>query len=303
MSDVAFFGTGKMGEPMAINFLARGHRILIKPHRHREPIERLVAKGAWEVPTPADAARQSAVAVLIVPTAAEVEEVIFGPAGLAEGMRPGYIIVDMSTGYPPDSRRIASRVQERGGQYLDAPVTGGPGRAEDATLTIMVGGDAGTLAAVRPILEAVGRNIFHFGPTGAGHTAKLVQNMIGIVASAGIAEALVLAKVAGLDVSQVFQMLSSSMANSPLLQRMVPKVLARDFDTVSARLDILYKDIRQATALARELAVPLLVANGTVELMQVARAAGFGAQDGAALIRGLERIAGVEVRGEVRDLT
>jgi 2-hydroxy-3-oxopropionate reductase len=163
------------------------------------------------------------------------------------------------------------------GHLLDAPVTGGPSGARAATLTIMVGGDPVTLESVRPLLAAMGTHIFRFGDIGAGHTAKLVQNLIGIVANAGITEGFALA-AAGLDVSQLFQMLSSSTSNSPALQHVIPKVFARDFDTIGFRLDLSYKDIRQATALARELAVPLLASNGAVELLQLARAAGAGNQ-------------------------
>lgn len=300
MAKVAFFGPGMMGEPMAGHLLAAGHTVVVVPHRDRGPIERLVAGGAKEAKTPAEAAANTEVAILVLPTSAEVEERLFGHAGIAETMRPGYTVVDMGTSYPPDSRRLAARIQAAGGKFLDAPITGGPKGAKDATLTIMVGGDAATFEAVRPLLAAMGQHIHHFGDVGAGHTAKLVQNLIGIVTSAGIAEGFALAAAAGLDVSQLFQMLSSSTSNSPALQHVVPRMFARDFDKVSFRLDLSYKDLRQATALARELTLPLLAANGAVELYQLARAAGAGSQDSTALIRGLEKVLGVEIRGEVK---
>jgi len=146
------------------------------------------------------------------------------------------------------------------------------------------------------VLEAMGEHIHHFGAVGAGHTAKVIQNMIGTIASAGIAEGFVLAKAAGLDVEQFFKMLTTSTANSPALQHNVPKIFAREFDKVGFRLDLAYKDIRQATALARELTVPMPAANGATELMQLARATGFGQLDQTAVIRGLETILGIEVR-------
>ena len=245
---------------------------------------------------PAEAAGLTEAAIMMLPTANEVEAVIFGPHGLAERMSPGYTVVDMSTSYPPDTRRIAARFIEMGGRFLDAPVTGGPSGAKNKTLTIMVGGDPTTLASARPLLEAMGQHLHHFGPVGAGHTAKLIQNMIGIIASAGIAEGFVLAAAAGLDVQQFFQMLTTSTANSPALQHVVPKVFAREFDKIGFRLDMAYKDIKQATALAREMTVPLPVANGATELMQLARAQGFGHLDSTAVIRGLEAILGIEVR-------
>src|SRR3972149_9364318 len=149
---------------------------------------------------------------------------------------------------------------------------------------------------MRSVLEAMGPNIYHFGGVGAGHTAKVIQNMSGIIASGGIDEGFVLAKAAGLDVEQFFKMLTTSTANSPALQHTVPKIFAREFDKVGFRLDLAYKDIRQATALARELTVPLPAANGATELMQLARATGFGQLDQTAVIRGVETILGIEVR-------
>ena len=296
MAKVAFFGAGIMGEPMAGHLLAAGHEVVVMAHRNREPIERLMVKGATEAKNPADAARRTDVTITIVPTAREVEDIIFGKNGLAEAMSPNYTIIDMSTSYPPDTRRTAERVAAKGGRFLDAPVTGGPSGARNKTLTIMVGGEAKTLDAMRPVLEAMGEHIHHFGGVGAGHTAKVIQNMIGTIASAGIAEGFVLAKAAGLDVEQFFKMLSTSTANSPALQHNVPKIFAREFDKVGFRLDLAYKDIRQATALARELTVPLLAANGATELMQIARATGHGQLDQTAIIRGLETVVGLEVR-------
>lgn len=300
MANVAFFGLGTMGEPMAGHLQGAGHQVVVVPHRSREPIERLKAKGAREAATPAEAAAQTEVAILVVPTAIDVEARLFGPSGLATAMRPGYTVIDMGTSNPPDTRRLAARVISQGGRFLDAPVTGGPQGAREATLTLMVGGDLATLEAVRPLLSAMGKLIYHFGDVGAGHTAKCIQNLIGIVANAGIAEGFVLAAASGLDLSTFFQMLTTSTANSPALQSVVPKVFARDFDSVNFRLDWSYKDIKQATALARELKVPMLASNGAVELMQLARAAGFGHQDSIAIVRGLEQALGIEIRGEVK---
>ncbi len=301
MARVAFFGVGLMGEPMAGHLLQAGHSVKVVGHRNREPVERLVAAGAAEAASPAEAARHTDVAIMMLPTAREVEAVLFGRQGLAgemaDGLPAGYTVIDMGTSFPPDTRRIAARVIHMGGRFLDAPVTGGPSGARNGTLTIMVGGEQETLEAVRPLFEAMGQHIYHFGDVGTGHTAKLIQNMIGIISSAAIAEGFVLATAAKLDVEKFFRMLSSSTSNSPALQYVVPKVFAREFDKVGFRLDMAHKDIRQATALAREMTVPLPVANGATELLQLARALGFGNQDSTAVIRGLETILGIEVRG------
>jgi 3-hydroxyisobutyrate dehydrogenase-like beta-hydroxyacid dehydrogenase len=300
MAKVAFFGPGIMGEPMAGHLLANGHQVVVVPHRNRAPIDRLVARGAKEAAHPAEAAAQTDVAVMILPTSLEVEDKIFGAQGLASTMKPGYTIIDMSTSYPADTRRLAARLAAAGGRFLDAPVTGGPKGAREATLTIMVGGDAALLDAMRPVLSAMGKLIYRFGDIGAGHTAKLIQNLITIVANAAIAEGFALAAKAGLDLTTFFQMLSTSTANSPALQSVVPKVFSRDFDTVGFRLDLVYKDLKQAAAMAREIGVPLFATNGAVELLHLAKVSGFGEQDGSAVIRGLEKLLGLEVRGEVK---
>jgi 3-hydroxyisobutyrate dehydrogenase-like beta-hydroxyacid dehydrogenase len=297
MARVAFFGVGQMGEPMAGHLLSAGHPVAVVAHRSRAGVERLVRGGAVEASSAADAVRRTEVAIMMMPTADEVDEVLFGTGQAAAAMAPGYTVIDMGTSYPPQTRRLAARLAARGGRFLDAPVTGGPKGAQDGTLTIMVGGDEATLESVRPLLAAMGSSIFHFGAIGAGHTAKLVQNMIGIVSSAAIAEGFVLAAAAGLDVEKVYEMLASSTSASPALKSMVPKVFARAFDQVNFRLDLAYKDLRQATQLAREMTVPLPAANGATELLQLSRALGFGAQDSTAVIRGLEAILKLEVRG------
>ncbi len=297
MARVAFFGVGLMGEPMAGHLLDAGHGVVVVAHRSRAGVERLVGKGAVEGSTALEAVERTEIAIMMLPTADEVEEVLFGAGGAARAMAPGYTVIDMGTSFPPQTRRLAARVAERGGRFLDAPVTGGTKGARDGTLTIMVGGDAATLESVRPLLAAMGSQIYHFGGVGAGHTAKLVQNMIGIVSAAAIAEGFALAASAGLDCERLFQMLSASTSASPLLRAMVPKIFARAFDQVNFRLDMAYKDLRQATQLGREMTVPLPAANGAAELMQLARALGFGSQDSTAVVRGLETLLKIEIKG------
>ncbi|HTD47905.1 MAG TPA: NAD(P)-dependent oxidoreductase, partial [bacterium] len=247
MARVAFFGVGLMGEPMAGHLLDAGYGVVVVAHRSRAGVERLVGKGAVEGSTALEAVERTELAIMMLPTADEVEEVLFGGGGAARAMAPGYTVIDMGTSFPPQTRKLAARVGERGGRFLDAPVTGGTKGARDGTLTIMVGGDAATLESVRPLLAAMGSQIYHFGGVGAGHTAKLVQNMIGIVSAAAIAEGFALAASAGLDCERLFQMLSASTSASPLLRGMVPKIFARAFDQVNFRLDMAYKDLRQAT--------------------------------------------------------
>ena len=306
---VAVLGLGLMGEPMAAHLLAAGHEVTVVAHRSRASIERLLAKGADEAADAAEAAASTDLALMLLPTSNEVEAVLFGQAGttagtragaragttagaragIVAGMAPGYLAVDMGTCYPPDTRRLAQRFEEAGGRFIDAPVTGGVEGARAGTLTVMAGGDPAILDGIRPLLAAFSSHVYHFGEIGKGHAAKLIQNMIGWIEVAGVAEGIAFAKASGLDLETFFSMLSTSHSNSPIVQWMVPKVFAGAFDDVEFRLTLAHKDIHQAAKLAREttrLALP--VANAATELFQLARALGFGDQDSTAVMRGLE---------------
>ena len=297
MLRVALIGAGLMGEPMAGHLLDRGFSVATVAHRNRAPIERLARKGSRECGSFAEAVAGSDVTLMVLPTSREVEEVLFGTGGVAPAVKPGHVIVDMGTCYPTDTRRLAARVEALGGRFLDAPVTGGVEAARAAALTVMAGGDPIVLDSIRPVLDAFSAKIYHFGPIGAGHAAKLIQNMIGWIEVAGIAEGLALAKAAGLELSTFFSMLSHSHSNSPIVQMMVPKVLSGGFDEIDFRLEGAHKDIRQAAELARETTtVPMSVANAAEALFRLSCADGFGRQDWTAVVRGLEKRLGLELR-------
>lgn len=296
---VAFLGAGLMGEPMAGHLLRAGHQVFVTAHRNRGPVERLVAAGAIEVASPAAAAAASDVALMILPTSREVEAVLFGDKGLAAGMRPGYLTVDMGTCYPADTKKLAERFAAAGGRLIDAPVTGGTEGARNGTLAIMGGGDVTAFEEVTPLLKAFSAHLYHFGALGSGHAAKLVQNMIGFVEVAAVAEGLALSKALGLDSKMFFDMLTNSHSNSPIIQWMVPKIFAGAFEA-EARLDIAYKDMSQAVKMGREMTnLPLGIANAATEVFQLGRALGFGDEDSTAVVRGLEKILGEEIRADL----
>ncbi|MDA0702160.1 MAG: NAD(P)-dependent oxidoreductase [Proteobacteria bacterium] len=297
MKNVAFFGAGLMGEPIAEHLIDAGYGVTVVCHRNRAPVERLVARGAVEAETAGKAAAQTDVALLVLPTSADVETLVFRPDGIAAGMPEGYLIVDMGTCYPADTRALAARIDTAGGRFIDAPVTGGIEGARAGSLTLMAGGDPAILESIRPIIETFCHEIYHFGGLGAGHAAKLIQNMVGWIEVAGVAEGLALAKAMDFDMDMFFKMLSSSHSNSPIIQWMVPKVLSGAFDDVEFRLDLAFKDIRQAASLGREESkLPLPVVNAATELFQLARASGYGSQDSTAVVRGLETVLGQEIR-------
>src|SRR5581483_7696383 len=169
MLKVALIGAGLIGEPMGGYLLARGFPVSVVAHRNRGPIERLVAQGAVECRTPAEAARQSDITLMVLPTSREVEEVLFGEGGVAAAVKHGHVLVDMGTCYPADTRRLARRVEALGARFVDAPVTGGVDAARAGMLTVMAGGPPAILDLIRPALDAFSAKIYHFGPIGAGH--------------------------------------------------------------------------------------------------------------------------------------
>lgn len=294
---IGVLGLGLMGEPVAGRLLAAGHEVVVVTRPNSDPIERLVAKGAREANSAADAAAEIELVLMLLPTSNEVEVVLFGPSGVVAGMRPGLLAVDMGTCYPLDTRRLAERFHALGGRFIDAPVTGGVEGARAGTLTVMAGGDPAFLDGIRDVLSSFSQHVYHFGEIGSGHSAKLIQNMIGWIEVAGIAEGLTFAKATGLDLETFFKMLTTSHSNSPIVQWMTPKVFAGAFDDVEFRLALAHKDIHQATRLARETTrLPLPVSNAATELFQLACALGFGDQDSTAVIRGLETVSGLAVR-------
>lgn len=227
MSDLGFIGLGVMGASMAGHLLAAGHRLHLHT-RSRAKAEPLLAHGAVWCDGPCQVAAASEAVITIVGFPQDVEEVYLGPDGLLTGLQPGGLLIDMTTSSPALAVRIAAAAVARGGQALDAPVSGGDKGAREATLSIMVGGDAAAFERARPILAVLGKNIVHHGPAGSGQHCKLC-NQIAIAANMiGVCEALAYARTAGLDSRQVLTSISSGAAGSWSLSNLAPRILAGD---------------------------------------------------------------------------
>ena len=227
--DVGIIGTGAMGYPMATNLLRAGHRLHIYARRPHG-VAPLLAGGAMLCPTPADLASRCGIVITMVTTAADVEEVLTGSDGVSSGAAPDTIVVDMSTIAPAAARRLAGTLAERDLRMLDAPVTGGPMGAANATLTIMVGGDLEVLARARPILECLGRQLIHVGGHGAGQTAKACNQLAILVNAEGAAEALALGTKLGLDPRALLQVLLGGIAASRVLEVFGERMATRNFE-------------------------------------------------------------------------
>jgi 3-hydroxyisobutyrate dehydrogenase len=291
--DIAFIGTGNIGNPMARNLLRAGHALVV--HDRRETASaNLIDLGATWAASPAEAASRAAVVFTSLPGPAEVEEVLTGPEGILAGAAPGTVYFDLSTNAPAVARRLAAVAAERGVTYLDAPVSGGVSGAEQATLAVMVGGDRQAFEAHRTLLEAIGRNVFHLGDVGAGCTVKLMNNLIALVTGHVINEALVTGVRAGIDARTLYEVMSVSSAAR--FVGGIPRLLERGFDTPTFTLALAAKDVGLAVGLGRELGVPMPVSAAAEQAMLGAVAAGLGGKASSATLLALEALAGIEVR-------
>ncbi len=291
---VGFLGVGVMGAPMARNLLEAGFAVATCVHRNPERVEALVAAGARRLPAPAAVAREADVVITMLPDSPEVEAVALGEGGVIEAMRPDSLFIDMSTCLPATEQRIAAAARPRGVRTLDAPVSGGETGAINGTLTIMVGGEAETFEAARPVLAAMGRKLVHVGPTGSGQVVKIVNNLMGAINAVGVAEGLTLGVKAGVPAEVLWEVITNGSGNSRWLES-AQTTLLRDEYRPGFALALMLKDIRLAMTLARELNVPLFEGSQAHALFTAAHGAGYGREDASAVARLIQDWAGVRI--------
>lgn len=290
---VGFVGLGNMGGPMARNLLAAGVGLVVHDLDPRK-VQSLAEAGAEVAASPQAVARQTTRSICMVETTAQVEAVIAGEAGFARSARPGHIVICMSTIDPFKLKELAPRLADQGIALLDAPVSGGTKGAAEGTLSILVGGDKTAFAACRDLFDTMGGNVFHAGALGNGLAMKLINNMLLHVNTVAVAEALVMGAKAGLDIQQLFDVVTVSSGNSWAFQNRGGKMVRRDF-APSGTVDISFKDQELENALAKQLGVPILMAPISQQAYQMARAAGLNKQEGAAVVKVYERLAGVKL--------
>ena len=294
-STVGFIGLGAMGGPMALNLARHGFPLVV---HDIDPIktERLRARGASVADSAAAVAAGTTRTICMVETTAQAEAVIVGPGGIAERAGPGHVVACMSTIDPLVARRLGATLEARGIAMVDAPVSGGTERAASGELSIIVGGPTETVKACDDLFRAMGRNVFHVGPLGQGLAMKLVNNMLVQVNTVAVAEALVLGVKAGLDPQAIYDVVRVSTGTSFAFETRVPRILRRDF-APGGTVDISFKDQELETQFAKQLGVPVLLANVSQQVYLMARAAGLNKEDGSAIVKVLERLAGVTVKG------
>ncbi|MCC7010280.1 MAG: 2-hydroxy-3-oxopropionate reductase [Acidobacteria bacterium] len=288
MDSIGFIGLGIMGTPMAANLLGAG-RTLHLFSRSGVP-EALVTAGGRACASSREVAEHADVVILMVPDTPDVERVLFGPAGVAEGIAAGKLVVDMSSISPIETRAFAERLDAKGVGYVDAPVSGGQVGAKNATLTIMAGGSAEAFARVTPIFEVLGKHITHVGDVGAGQTCKVANQIIVALNIEAVAEALLFAAKAGVDPAKVRDALMGGFASSRVLDVHGDRMIKRTFDP-GFRIELHQKDLHLALSSARALGVSLPNTATAQELFNACQAHGRGKQDHSAMVTALEALA------------
>jgi 3-hydroxyisobutyrate dehydrogenase len=291
---VGYIGLGLMGQPMARNILLKGFPLTVY-NRTRSKAADLEAEGATVAPSIAALASRVEVVCTCVTGPRDVVEVYLGEGGVLSGAREGTLLIDMSTIDPQTQQTVSRAAAERGCAYLDAPVSGGVGGASAGTLAIMCGGEAAAFERARPVLEAMGRHLYHCGPAGAGATAKLINNLISAGTAAAVCEGMVLGAKAGLDLAQLHDLLMSASAGSKALGSLRQTAMVGNFEP-GFTIDNMQKDVTLAGGLARELGVRLLTGAITEQVLREAQLRGLGAKGTAAEIIPMEDLAGVQVR-------
>ena len=285
---IGFVGLGLMGSRMALNLVRAGYAVTVYNRTHEKTIP-LAEAGATVAGSLAEVAKNSEIVITMVSDSAALREVVLGPEGLLNNLRPEAVLIDMSTIEPKVSREVAEAVRAKGAHMLDAPVSGSTMLAEQGTLSIMVGGEASVHERVREVLLKIGSRTTHVGPNGAAASLKLAVNIVIGVTMQVLAESVVLAERAGIDPAIAVEVLSNSAVASPLLKYKAPQLL-QPLGATAFTANMMQKDLAMALQMAREVGVPLPTTAVANEMMTMVRGLGLGEQDFAAVTTVLRQL-------------
>jgi 2-hydroxy-3-oxopropionate reductase len=289
---IGFVGLGIMGRPMALHLKEAGHEIHV-PERASLPAE--IRAAATVLPDARAVAQAAEIVILMVPDTPDVEAALFHSAGVADGLSPGKLVIDMSSISPTATRGFAARIGEKGCDYLDAPVSGGEVGAKQASLSIMVGGPRAAFDRAKPLFEAMGKNITLVGAeNGAGQTCKVANQIVVALTIEAVAEALVFASKAGADPAMVRQALMGGLATSRILELHGERMIGRKFEP-GFRIKLHQKDLNLALQTGRDLGVALPNTASTQQLFAACVAAGGSDWDHSGLVRALEAMSASKV--------
>jgi 3-hydroxyisobutyrate dehydrogenase-like beta-hydroxyacid dehydrogenase len=292
--EVGFIGLGIMGSRQAANLRRADHDLTVF-NRTGEKAEQWAAEhGGYVASSPREVAERSDVVITMLVDGAQVEDALLGEGGAADGAREGALFIDMSTIAPADARRIGAALRERSHGFVDAPVTGSAPKAQDGTLTIMVGADEADLERARPLFEAMGEKIVHAGEVGQGQAVKVISNSVSAINCAALAQALVVGRRADVDLEALLEVMGSGSANSTMLQLKGKPMLEHDFSPLF-KLEHMLKDVRLCLDETRAAGTgfPFAAAAGELYAMGVGR--GLGEQDFAAVLEVIEGMAGARL--------
>ena len=291
---IGFIGLGIMGKPMAGHLIDAGYDLVVH-NRNRDAVDELVGTGAIEAHSGKEVAEQSDIVITMLPDSPDVESVALGEGGIIEGAHDGLIFVDMSTIAPSVTTQVGEVLAKKGVQSLDAPVSGGDIGAQNATLSIMVGGEEDTFNTVKPLFDVMGQSAILCGPLGAGQTVKACNQILVAVTIAGVSEALTMGTKAGVDPIKIVQVLSGGLARCGVLENRGERMVNGDFDP-GFRIRLHYKDLNIIQKTSNDFGVPLPVTSEVFELFKTAMVKGRGELDHSGLLTVIEDMSNIQAR-------
>ncbi len=293
---IGFIGLGMMGLPMSRNLIEAGYSVTVFD-LDSAAVEQARGFGASSALSGSGVAAQSDIIITMIPDSPHVEAAIAGAGGILEGITAGAVVIDMSTISPATGKRMAALLEEKGADFVDAPVTGGVMGAEAGSLSILVGGNAEAFERTLPVLNVLGSRVTHMGPTGSGHMAKIANQILGAATLAGIAEAFVLAKKSGLDLQTFFDAVTKGSGQSWVLDNYGPSILAGDFSP-GFMVKHMQKDLRLADEEAARTGTSMPITSLVAQLYRAVQAEGPDAtsQGYQALAKAIEKLSNVEAR-------
>lgn len=273
---VGLIGAGLMGHGIGKNILLKGFKLGVLANRNRKPIDDLIGRGASEAKSARDLAAESELVITCVSNSAILEDLMRRPEGILAGLRPGGIIADCTTAQPQSTMALAAETAAKGGHFVDTPLSRTPNEAEAGKLSVMTGGDPEVHARIRPVIEAFADTIVHCGPVGAGHTVKLINNLLGLTAAAVAMEGLTTAEKAGVDLKALRKVVTSGGANSLMFERLAAYHIDGDKSQVQFAIANAQKDLRYYLQLTEGLTMPAQVAAAAHQFYSLANSMGYG---------------------------
>ena len=290
---IGFIGLGIMGQGMVRNLLKAGYPVSVW-NRTASKAEVFVKEGASQATSLADLASENDIIMICVSDTPDVKEVILGPNGIIHGVKSGALVIDHSTISPQATVEFAKALNEKGVQMLDAPISGGSEGAAKGTLSIMIGGEADSVARALPYLQAMGKTITHVGSQGAGQKVKLVNQILVVINQLAVSEALLFAQQGELDLEKALEAVSGGAAGSWMLSNRGPQMIQRDWRP-GFTIDLQQKDLRLVLEAADQMGVPLMTTSMVFHMYRTLQAQGLGGDGNHALVKALEQMMAVEL--------